>query len=82
VGSYATLDVVAGVVDTATLTLSSGPDATTAVRLATHDTSFYELRNVGDGGTKRMEIHSKDANILQVSDPMLITYLRLQSTPY
>ena len=67
VGSYATLDVVAGVVDTATLTLSSGPDATTAVRLATHDTSFYELRNVGDGGTKRMEIHSKDANILQVS---------------
>jgi hypothetical protein len=65
VGSYATLDVVAGLVDTATLSLSSGADSTAAVRLATHDTSFYELRNVGNGA-KRMEIHTQDANIMQV----------------
>jgi hypothetical protein len=67
VGSYATLDVVAGHVDTATLSLSSGADSTAAVRLATHETSFYELINVGNGATQRMEIHTQDSNILQVS---------------
>lgn len=67
-GAYAALEVTAGQEDPAVLSLSSGDDAMAALRMATHETSFYELRNVGNGLTKRMEIHTQDSNILQVTD--------------
>ena len=56
-GAPGKIDVTAGKDDSGTLSIKSGKDQLAKVRLATHNDGAYELINVGEGDTRRMDVY-------------------------